>query len=128
MKFNITFRKTSSTDDVIDYIHRRLSFAFARMEHVIDSGSITISDINGPKGGVDKQCRVVIKPTGMKRIVISEKQPDLRLAVDRSISRASHSLSRQLKRKQHLTQRRVSTDEAAERLNMTTDMEASAQS
>ncbi len=65
MKLNINFRKIAADVAIIDHIDRRLSFAFARTKHAIQSADITVSDINGPKGGVDKECRAVIKPKGL---------------------------------------------------------------
>jgi len=53
--------------------------------------------VNGPKGGPDKQCQIIIKPVGLPRLVVSELRSDFRLAIDRSISRASQSLGRKLK-------------------------------
>jgi len=101
MKLNIDFRNISSDGATIDYIDHRLSFALARTKHAIQSTAITVSDINGSRGGIDKLCKVVIKPVRLAPIVISERQASLRLAIDRGISRASQNLARQLKRKQH---------------------------
>jgi hypothetical protein len=112
MKKSIIFRRLKGDSAIIDHIDRRLSFAFARSEHAIQTAAVTISDVNGPKGGIDKQCRVVIKPNGLPRIVISEKQASTRLAIDRSISRASQSLARHLKRKQHALRRQFSLKRA----------------
>ena len=108
MKTDINFRSLKADSATKKHIDRRLSFALARSEHMIQSAAVTISDINGPKGGVDKQCRVVIKAAGVPRIVISEKQAAMGLAIDRAISRASQSLARHLKRKQHALQRKFS--------------------
>ena len=108
MKLSIKFRKIPGSAGTIDYINRRLSFALAGTRDAIQSTAITVSDINGPKGGMDKQCRVVIKPNGLPDIVVSEKQADLRVAIDRGIARASQSLSRRIKRKQ-LSARRQRT-------------------
>ena len=98
MKLNINFRNLRGDDSTISHIDRRMAFAFSRTQQTLQSATITISDINGPKGGIDKQCRIVLKPNGLEPIVISERQPNLRLAIDRSIARASQSLIRRLKR------------------------------
>ena len=102
MKLNINFQNMQGGGDIIDYIDHRVSFAFARTRHEIDNTKITITDINGPKGGVDKQCKVIIKPRGMKPIVIAEKRESVRNAIDRCLTRASHSINRKLKRKRSL--------------------------
>lgn len=99
MKPRLNFRGIAADNRTIDYIQRRFSFAFSRMQHAIDAASVTLSDVNGPKGGVDKQCRIVIQSAAVPPIVISEQQSELRQAIDRGMSRASRNLARQLKRK-----------------------------
>ena len=106
MKINVNFQKISSDNAMADYIDRRLCCAFSRLAHAVQSTVITVMDINGPKGGVDKLCRVVVKPVGLKSIVITERQADLKAAVNRSISRASQTLSRKLKRQKFFIKQR----------------------
>lgn len=106
MKFSINFRKVVSTKELIEHINRKASFAFSRTQDSIHNASITIRDINGPKGGVDKECLVVIKPCGLKKIVISEQSANLKKAIDRAISRANQSLIKGLKKSQSALKRK----------------------
>jgi len=100
MKMAINFRNLARNGKIVGYIDRRTSFAFARMRHKIEEVNITLSDINGQKGGVDKQCQVVVKPLGLRRIVVAERSDKALKAIDRCLGRASQSLSRKLKRRQ----------------------------
>ena len=100
MKPRINFHGVSRDADVADYIERRCTFAFNRMQHAIGNTTVTLTDVNGPKGGVDKQCRIVITSAARSPIVICEQQSSLRLAIDRAIGRASRNLAQQLNRKQ----------------------------
>ena len=106
MNFDITFRRMKGNGEMINHIDHRLSFAFARTQHEIENATITLSDINGPKGGIDKQCQIVLTPIGLRPIVVSEKQEDMLQAIDRCLYRASQSLDRKLKRRQVLLKRR----------------------
>lgn len=99
MKLNIGFKDMVGSADVIAHIEHRMSFTLSRLHHEIDSISIMLSDINGPKRGVDKQCRVIIKPVGLAEIVITETREKIRHAIDRCLARASQSLSRKLKQR-----------------------------
>lgn len=99
MRLNINFRNVPGSADIISHVDRRLSFCLSRMEHEIERVDVTLSDLNGPKAGVDKQCKVVIKPIGLRKIVVTEKQQSIQLAVDVSLARAGRSLVRKLKRK-----------------------------
>ena len=105
MRFGIAFRDLKGSSEIIDYVDRRFSFVFGRTEHNIDEASITLSYINGPKGGVDKQCQVTITPSGLDPIVVTERQEELRQCIDRCLYRASRSLNRKLKRREALRKR-----------------------
>ena len=99
MNSYINFRNMHSSREITGYVDYRLSFAFSRLKHKIETLTVTLSDINGPKSGIDKQCRIVVKPMGLKQIVITERRDDIRQAIDRSIARASQTLSRRMKRR-----------------------------
>ena len=62
--------------------------------------NVTINDINGPKGGKDKLCKVVIHVSGMPDIVITDNKVSVSLAVNTALSRAKLILIKKLKRKQ----------------------------
>ena len=111
MKYRVSFDKLKNEPALRDYVEKRLAFAFSRVDHVIERVKVTIADVNGPKGGVDKQCKVYLKPVGMDPIFILERQADSRVAVDRGISRANQSLLRQFKRRQK-SHRPTATDVA----------------
>jgi putative sigma-54 modulation protein len=106
MNIQVNFRNIKKSNAAIKRISGRLSLAFARTQDAIQSVSIMISDVNGPKGGVDKLCRILIKSAQLPDIVITENQTRISTAIDRCIARARQSLSRKLKRnKQSLQQR-----------------------
>lgn len=102
MKLDINVRNLSRNEAMLNHIHHRFSFAFSRISNHIESAAITVADINGPKGGVDKQCKLSIKPVGLNPIVVTEKRDNVRQAVDRCFARASQAINRKLKRKQGL--------------------------
>ena len=107
MKTDINFRKISRTKEITDYINNRISSAFDRAEDNIESTLLTVSDINGPKGGIDKECTIIIKAAGIKRIVISEQQSKLLVAIDRCIARANQSLMKQLQRRKKIAKTKM---------------------
>lgn len=65
-------------DDVLgDYIERRVRFALGRFAGRIDRVAVRLSDVNGPRGGIDKHCRVtvVLSPRGVVRVEGSGDDP-----------------------------------------------------
>jgi len=53
-----------------------------------------ISDLNGPKGGVDKHCRVVVHLKRQPSLVIEERDSELGSLIDRLIDRLGQTAAR----------------------------------
>lgn len=100
MKTNIQARGFNLTDAIRDYTERRLSFAVSFAHHYIQQITVRLSDINGPRGGNDKRCQLVLKLNGTSTLIISDTESNLYAAIDRAIHRASQSVARHLGRKQ----------------------------
>ena len=81
---------------------RRLrGFAVSRVRHSlrrvawrVPRAEVHMADINGPGGGADKQCRVVITPRQGPAIVISAVAREWRTAVDLAVGRAVYAFVR----------------------------------
>ena len=86
------------TDALNEHIQRKLQFALSRIEPHIKSISILLNDVNGPKGGVDKHCRLTVALDNMENIVINDTQADLYHAIDRAMQRLNHTAVRKLSR------------------------------
>lgn len=110
MNLNIQFKNLQGTGEMIDYIDRRLSFAFAKTRDKIEYINIILSDINGQRNGIDKQCRVKVKVRGIKAVVITEQKEVLQRAIDGCLSRASQSIDRKLKRRHLLAKKATSAN------------------
>jgi putative sigma-54 modulation protein len=81
-------------------IVRRLLFRFDRFSSRIDRVRVRIMDINGPRGGADKACKIDVRlrPTG--NIIVQDIGEDFFRASDRASERAARSISRFIKRAQ----------------------------
>lgn len=99
MKFDIQSRQIELTEELKNHIQRKLHFALCRMEPYITAISVNISDINCPKGGLDKQCGIQICVANMEDILIKDTQTHLYCAIDRAAQRASQALSSQIGRR-----------------------------
>ncbi len=73
-------------------------FALTRFQDRMHRISVRLSDVNGPKGGVDKRCLVRIKADGLPDIVVEDTETDLYVAVDRAVDRTRRTLERHWKR------------------------------
>jgi hypothetical protein len=78
----------------------RVRFALRRLTTFVPHAKVQFSDINGPRGGMDKRCQVELKTDNAGTVVISSLARDWRTALDRSLSRATRVLTRSLQRAQ----------------------------
>lgn len=78
----------------------RVRFTLRRLAPLVPQAKVQFSDVNGPRGGVDKRCQVELKTDGAGTVVIASLAHDWRTALDRSLTRATRVLTRGLQRSQ----------------------------
>lgn len=78
----------------------RVQFALRRLNGVVPRAKVQFSDVNGPRGGIDKRCQVELMAEGSDHVVIASLARDWRTALDRSLSRATRTLTRSLQKRQ----------------------------
>ncbi len=98
MRVKLTTRYLPLTRDLEDYVQRRLDFAVGSRYDQVRRISVTLSDVNGPRGGVDKRCQIIVKISGQPDLVVEDTQADLTVAIDRAASRVSRTLARRISR------------------------------
>ena len=82
------------------YAERRFRFALCRFSHRIRRLRIYVADVNGPRGGVDKQCRILLEIAPSGSLVVEETDVRLHEAMDRAADRLRRCVRRDLKRRQ----------------------------
>lgn len=85
-----------------DLVQRRVRFVMRRLAWLVPRATVQLSDVNGPRGGVDKRCQVALQPVGMERVVITSVATDWRHALDQALARAARTLLRQWRRRHAL--------------------------
>ena len=96
MKIYLTAHGVELSNELRDYTKRRVYFSLGRLTGQIKSLSVRLSDINGPRGGVDKCCQIRVE-TGLHRtVVIREQQESIYTAVALAVERAERAVLRQL--------------------------------
>ncbi|OQW87438.1 MAG: hypothetical protein BWK72_12915 [Rhodoferax ferrireducens] len=78
----------------------RVRFALRRLSAWVPHARVQFTDVNGPRGGVDKRCQVELKTDTAGTVVITSLAHDWRTALDRSLTRATRVLTRSLQRSQ----------------------------
>ncbi len=84
-----------------EYIDRHLYFALGRFGPAIDRVNVRVMDTNGPRGGVDKRCRIVVKlqAAGSTSIAVDDDDESLHAAIARATARVGRTVARTLDRK-----------------------------
>lgn len=87
------------TDALQAHAERRLRFGLTHASDHISRVEMSLSDINGPRGGLDKRCYIVVTLEKMPAVVIEDIESDLYVAIDRAADRAGRAVTRSLERK-----------------------------
>ena len=98
MKIDIRSQGVVVSDDLREHIERCVNFGLDWAEQDVNRVVISLSDINGPRGGNDKRCHLRIPLSRMREVVIEEVASDLQAAIAHAVDRAAGSLERRLSR------------------------------
>lgn len=77
----------------------RLRLALRCLGRRLQKVNAFFTDLNGPRGGVDKLCRVVVHLKRQPSLVIEDRDSNLTNLMDRLIDRVGQSASRMLERR-----------------------------
>lgn len=88
-------------------IERRLQFALARFGASVSHVGVYLADLNGPKGGIDKSCRLVARLAGGELITVEDRDAHLAVLVGRTVERLDRQVRRTLDRKRPRRAQRV---------------------
>lgn len=98
MQIDIQARGFVLTEGLRAHVEHRLRFALTRFQDRVARIAVRLTDVNGPRGGVDKRCHLQVRLSGLPGIVIQDTEADLYVAVDRATDRAARTLGRYLER------------------------------
>lgn len=76
------------------YLRRKLGRKLGKFARSIERTSVRIEDVNGPRGGVDKRCRIKIVLSGLPSVVVEERHQSLQAAMDGALARTERAVRR----------------------------------
>jgi ribosome-associated translation inhibitor RaiA len=98
MQLSIHFGNLEPAASVRDDVAELIRSAVDKFDSRIRRISVSIRDVNGPKGGEDKQCRCVVHLKRMRPIVIQDAGENYRKLVNQVADRVSYTLSQRMDR------------------------------
>ena len=100
MKIELHSSRLAVSNSIQAYVERRIGFAIGRFADVVESVVVSLEDINGPRGGVDKSCRIRVNLIGQRAPIIADVLDlEIRSAVDMAAERVGRAVARQLDRR-----------------------------
>lgn len=71
-----------------------------KFSHFVKRVSVRIMDVNGPRGGLDKQCRIkVVLLRGLPPVVVEQQHAALQAAMDLAVQRTVSVVKRSVQRR-----------------------------
>lgn len=98
MQIEIRTAKVELTPAHRDLVRRRTSFALSRLRPRVERVDVRFEDVNGTRGGVDKQCRVMVTLTHGPATVVEDRDADLATLIDRALARAGRAAAKRIAR------------------------------
>ena len=75
-----------------DYLRRKLGMKLGKYASSIERTSVRVEDVNGPRGGIDKRCRIKAVLTGLPSVVVEHRHHSLQVAIDRALDRIERAV------------------------------------
>lgn len=94
MRMSLTVKGVEKTPTLNRLLDHKLHYAFDQFGRWVHDVALAIEDLNGPKGGVDKRCRVAVTIPRHRSVVVEGRGEDLFAVVTDSIDRAARALAR----------------------------------
>jgi ribosomal subunit interface protein len=106
MQITIQSRSFKLTEALRNHVQTRLGFTFSRARSRVQVVNVRLSDLNGPRGGIDKRCSIKVSMDGLPDVVVEDVQADMYHAIDRATDRTARTVMRRLaldnsKRRRH---------------------------
>ena len=85
-----------TTVALTEHVKRRLRFVLTRHTDRIQRVVVRLGDENGPRGGVDKFCRIRVYLFDAPEAVVEDIGPDLYAVIDRATDRVGRAVVKHL--------------------------------
>ncbi|MCB9850223.1 MAG: HPF/RaiA family ribosome-associated protein [Phycisphaerales bacterium] len=96
MKLIVNNRNERLTDSLRTLVERQAGYALGRFELHIREVTVRLSDLNGPKGGIDKRCKVQVGLRSGGTIVAEVDDTEFEPCIHRVMDRVSRRVRRHL--------------------------------
>jgi putative sigma-54 modulation protein len=111
MKVLIRGVHLSLSDSLRDYVRGHLVERIARyIDDEATEVDIALVDINGPRGGVDQECRVTVRMPGFAAMHVTETAETMHQAVDAARDRLEKTIKRTVEKRREASSQGLPRD------------------
>ena len=102
-------------DDAQAYVRRKLGMKLGKFATSIERISVRVTDMNGPRGGVDQLCNVKVVLSGLPSVVVERRHAALHAAIDDALRATERAVRRSVgrRRMKPLRRRNLTTGTSA---------------
>jgi putative sigma-54 modulation protein len=101
MQINLVDGPIRTTDTMRDFVQRKLHHALRKLGERVERVEVRVQDVNGPRGGVDKQCAISLGAAGLRPITVKAAAPDYYHAISLAAGRLKAAAMRLADRSRH---------------------------
>ena len=102
MKLELRSQGLAIPESLKAHISRRMQHALQSFHDRIQWVRIALRDVNGPRGGADKECQVHLRIRGSSDLIVHDREVEAHTAFDRAAGRVVFALQRQLGRRRQV--------------------------
>lgn len=100
MRLNVWRQDMAVTPSLRRYVERRVGLALGRFRSRIGHIMVRLADLNGPRGGTDKRCRIVLSVAGLGEVAADATDSSLPAAITVAADRAARVVAHCVSRRQ----------------------------
>lgn len=99
MRVSVRGNRIKVGPDLREEVERRVYFALGRFADVIRKVEVSVADVNGPRGGIDKSSRIVVLLKPAEEVVAEATDVTVMAAIDRTCYRVKRLVGRAVERR-----------------------------
>jgi putative sigma-54 modulation protein len=99
MDISIAAKDFRLTAALLNYTQERVKQRLGRLDVAAKRVQVILSDINGPRGGEDKKCQVLLDIAGHGQLAVHAIHSDMYGAIDQSLAKAKRRVVKVSKRR-----------------------------
>ena len=98
LQLDVRHHGIEMNEETLTRLAHRLESALERFGTRIGRVQVHLSDLHGPRGGIEQRCCVVVRLQRRPDVVVEDRDSNLDVLIDRTCSRTAQAVIRELTR------------------------------